>query len=396
MIDLRTTREQLGLSRREAGSVLGLAESQVYNIEAGIRKNSVPVNANTAHQLANRLRLAKGEQRCNCCGRIRPKSDFQRELTSFKKQCKNCRNGVQLYEGMKISWSQMIKMELPDSMKAATGQIKKMDKQGVDYPIVMHLALRKHGWGRHETAARLGVAFSKVKQFVNNNWLADEGRVYEKLDPADRCMSIGEAHYLMWTHEKKQLRAAKAKANWSYHPDFVNWRAARYAANQYANQTPETKARRKKAAERYRRKQGHLPRAMATLKRYGDSMHRKARKRVALNLRRKTVDAYKRGAGNYLHWLGCTGLELREWLEHQFKRGMTHDNYGTYWNIDHITPLASFNLSDPQQYLIAANYCNLQPMKVMQNSLKGATTDGQMQLVLQSVAHQQLRFSRDV
>ena len=50
---------------------------------------------------------------------------------------------------------------------------------------------------------------------------------------------------------------------------------------------------------------------------------------------------------------------------------MTWDNYGYYgWHIDHITPLASFDLTNRQQLLEACHYTNLQPMWAKDNMTK--------------------------
>ena len=48
--------------------------------------------------------------------------------------------------------------------------------------------------------------------------------------------------------------------------------------------------------------------------------------------------------------LGCTMKELKEHLEKQFKSGMTWENYGFYgWHVDHILPLSSFDLTNPDE-----------------------------------------------
>jgi hypothetical protein len=70
--------------------------------------------------------------------------------------------------------------------------------------------------------------------------------------------------------------------------------------------------------------------------------------------------------------LGCTIEELRRFLEVQFHSGMSWDNYGTLWHIDHIFPLNSFDLSDEAQQKKAVHYLNLQPMLAEINLRKGS------------------------
>ena len=61
---------------------------------------------------------------------------------------------------------------------------------------------------------------------------------------------------------------------------------------------------------------------------------------------------------------------------------MNHGNYGTCWNIDHIIPLSTLDLTDNNQFNMAANFNNLQPMYCISNIKKGATTDGQLGFAL--------------
>lgn len=69
--------------------------------------------------------------------------------------------------------------------------------------------------------------------------------------------------------------------------------------------------------------------------------------------------------------VGCTDLELCVHLETQFRPGMTWENYGPVWHVDHIKPCASFNLTDPTQQRACFNYKNLQPLFAMENFKKG-------------------------
>lgn len=61
--------------------------------------------------------------------------------------------------------------------------------------------------------------------------------------------------------------------------------------------------------------------------------------------------------------LGCTGKEVRQYIESQFTKGMTWENYGLDgWSIDHIRPCSSFNIFDPVQQELCFHYTNLQPL----------------------------------
>jgi len=71
-----------------------------------------------------------------------------------------------------------------------------------------------------------------------------------------------------------------------------------------------------------------------------------------------------------LELLGCSVEQLKRHLEKQFKPGMTWENKGK-WDVDHILPCASFDLSDPYQQKQCFHYSNLQPLWSSDNRSKG-------------------------
>ena len=68
--------------------------------------------------------------------------------------------------------------------------------------------------------------------------------------------------------------------------------------------------------------------------------------------------------------LGCTLPELKQHLEQQFTQGMTWENYGKVWQIDHILPLANYMLTDRGTYRRLSHYTNLQPLLTLDNQIK--------------------------
>lgn len=75
-------------------------------------------------------------------------------------------------------------------------------------------------------------------------------------------------------------------------------------------------------------------------------------------------------SGSAVRDLGCSIEELKQHLEYLFQDGMSWENYGQ-WHVDHIRPLASFNLEDRNQLLQACHYTNLQPLWAADNMSKG-------------------------
>lgn len=61
--------------------------------------------------------------------------------------------------------------------------------------------------------------------------------------------------------------------------------------------------------------------------------------------------------------LGCSSKEWATYLENQFNSDMNWDNYGTYWEVDHIMPLSKGG---------SFHYTNTRPLPVPENRSKGA------------------------
>jgi hypothetical protein len=60
--------------------------------------------------------------------------------------------------------------------------------------------------------------------------------------------------------------------------------------------------------------------------------------------------------------LGCNIDELKLHIESQFFDKMNWNNHGKIWEIDHIKPCASFDLTDLEQQKQCFHYTNLQPL----------------------------------
>lgn len=96
---------------------------------------------------------------------------------------------------------------------------------------------------------------------------------------------------------------------------------------------------------------------------------------VALRNASKRIKLYKGSRpGCSIELLGCTVAEARAHIEAQFAPGMTWENHGE-WEIDHIKPIAGFDLTDPEQVRACAHYTNLQPLWMADNRSKGARSE---------------------
>lgn len=97
--------------------------------------------------------------------------------------------------------------------------------------------------------------------------------------------------------------------------------------------------------------------------------------RLSMNLRSRFYQLVTRKSWKFaktFEFIGCPVSGLRGHLESLFRPGMTWENYGPVWHIDHIRPCASFDLSDVEQQKVCFHWTNLQPLFTMENIMKGA------------------------
>ena len=77
--------------------------------------------------------------------------------------------------------------------------------------------------------------------------------------------------------------------------------------------------------------------------------------RISVILKNKKID-------RTIEFLGCSPKEWVVYLEKQFDSNMNWENYGTYWEVDHIVPLSKGG---------SFHYTNTQPLSVTENRSKG-------------------------
>jgi hypothetical protein len=76
---------------------------------------------------------------------------------------------------------------------------------------------------------------------------------------------------------------------------------------------------------------------------------------------------------SYRDLIGMDLEPLRDWLAFQFDPGMSWDNYGTAWHIDHVLPMSRFDLANARDRAICFGWTNLQPLWASDNRQKSNT-----------------------
>jgi hypothetical protein len=68
----------------------------------------------------------------------------------------------------------------------------------------------------------------------------------------------------------------------------------------------------------------------------------------------------------------CSIKYFKRYIEKKFYGGMTWNNYGKYWQLDHVVSLWKFDLTNRKQFLKAVNYKNIQPLTIPDHKKKTA------------------------
>ena len=110
----------------------------------------------------------------------------------------------------------------------------------------------------------------------------------------------------------------------------------------------------------------------------GNSTYYKDRYNNDLNFRMKAILRArinqalkgKLKSSSSIDLLGCTIEEYKEYISQLFDKNMNWDNYGTYWEIDHIKPCDSFDLSNLEEQKKCFHYTNTQPLEKINNRIK--------------------------
>ena len=157
---------------------------------------------------------------------------------------------------------------------------------------------------------------------------------------------------IKWAKDRALLIQAASR---NYGPNFP-WKDLSYAAIKYWSNIDVARKRcRDKAKDRIVKKGSH-----AHIKRMCGNMIWRAIRNGYIK-KQKTM-----------RYFGCTTQELRNHLQSQFDRNMTWDNYGSYWEVDHIMPCDIFDLTRDDHVAMCNNYTNLRPLEKTKNRSKHA------------------------
>ncbi len=282
-------------------------------------------------------------------------------------------------------------------------EIQECNRPSFDHPKILHILIdraagygckklaKAHG-GNHQSISKftqsMGFGVIKGSDRVDVQWagcaerLSDEV-VAERAMEAERLSDLKSiAKYDETRHWGSQdhpcTNAWKIQKRWRTDEEYRNSRLA-------ANISDEERKKRSEYSKQYainnRNKIAEYSKKYSRENR--DKFREYDKKRREDPIQRMKDNARKRSRQYIktpgLRWsgFGCTSDEYRAHMESQFTKGMTWDNYGTYWHDDHIRPMASFDWNDPDQRRQCEHYTNKQPLEAKKNIKKSDKWDNQ-------------------
>jgi len=87
-------------------------------------------------------------------------------------------------------------------------------------------------------------------------------------------------------------------------------------------------------------------------------------------LRSKIHKILKNQKTSYANLIGCDLDFLKKWIEFRFTDQMSWENFGEYWQIDHILPINGFDFTKEIDKQICFHWTNLQPLTSLDNRQK--------------------------
>jgi hypothetical protein len=237
-------------------------------------------------------------------------------------------------------------------------------------------AFRKASKGKYGRDAKCkDCRNSYMKEYRKNPEIIERERVYH----AERYKDPEYRLRLYHNAQKPERKAQKAKykagydarnkeAKAAYMREYCKDERVRQrrleASRRYDERHPEERATRRKTEE-YRK----------WMRRWDSARRKQPKWRVCHCMSSRMNKALERGkeGRSWREFVTYSLEELMKHLEKQFKSGMTWDNHGTYWHIDHITPIAAFNFTTPYDFDFKRCWAlkNLQPLEIEKNLSKG-------------------------
>lgn len=224
-------------------------------------------------------------------------------------------------------------------------------------------------------------------------YLRESGRLRNN---CKKCVSNRACNWAVENPEKHRENSRRGSRTYY-------WKDPEASRAYHAKQRADNPENHRKAARKHRENRPEEAKRIDSVRYWKDPEAENARRgrharaqykndpafKVKCNLRSRLGMALKglgaKKSGPTFDLLGCSVEEWMQHLESQFRPGMTWENYGPVWHVDHIKPCAAFNLLDPEQQRLCFSWTNTQPLFAEENLRKSdhyAPPEPQTRLVI--------------
>ena len=94
------------------------------------------------------------------------------------------------------------------------------------------------------------------------------------------------------------------------------------------------------------------------------------REQTRIRAKCNVIKKAKPHSSKYISELGCSYWRAKKHIERQWLPGMSWENHGKAWEIDHIIAITRFDVNDPMQRLQMCHFTNLRPLWSRDNRRK--------------------------
>jgi len=175
-----------------------------------------------------------------------------------------------------------------------------------------------------------------------------------------KCNECRKPDSKLYYETHKDTILSKSKNYYNINKETIQKTSAEYRHNNSDKINAQRKERRKTPEAKQKRKEWEAKNPHIKLMKILRSRHNDFfRYNIQQGLKYSTTKA-----------LGCTPQEFHEYLVSNFGPGMTMDNHGKVWEIDHTFPLSKIDLNNEEEMMLATHFLNLKPMLKVDNMKK--------------------------
>jgi hypothetical protein len=196
--------------------------------------------------------------------------------------------------------------------------------------------------------------------------------------------------YKKYNRLKRKIELNISIASWckQCHSNYANQKEKeKRATTEHKAIMQKRKNKRKKELQRKRASQPPKPKRKMTPEerdrlnaykrdRYKHDVQYRLSQLIRSRLRASLKASRTQKRNKTMELIGCDIAMLKSWLESQFVGEMTWENHGKLWEIDHIKPMAAYDLSNHEALKQAMHYTNLRPLESKENHAKNSWFNG--------------------